>query len=129
MPLALLTKPALDQVELGDDLAAALGIPVDRARLLAGLVAVLLAALAVGAAGPLPFVALVAAPIARRLSGLSGPDLVTAGLIGALLVLVADLAGRLLFAPVQLPAGIFTAMFGAPYLLWLLATQIRRGTM
>ena len=129
VPLALLTKPALDQVELGDDLAAALGIPVDRARLLAGLVAVLLAALAVGAAGPLPFVALVAAPIARRLSGLSGPDLVTAGLIGALLVLLADLAGRLLFAPVQLPAGIFTAMFGAPYLLWLLATQIRRGTM
>jgi iron complex transport system permease protein len=98
-------------------------------RIAAGLVAVLLASVAVAAAGPLPFVALAAAPLARRMTGTGGPTLFTAGLVGAVIVLGADLMGRLAFAPVQLPAGIFTAILGAPYLLWLLATQIRKGTM
>ena len=73
--------------------------------------------------------ALAAAPLSRRMTGASGPTLLGAGLVGATIVLAADLAGRLLFAPVQLPAGIFTAVLGAPYLLWLLATQIRKGAM
>jgi iron complex transport system permease protein len=129
VPAALLLQPALDRIELGDDLAAALGIRVNRTRLMAGLAAILLAALGVASAGPLPFVAFVAGPIARRVTGASGLSLLTAGLVGALVVTLGDLAGRLLFAPTQLPVGVFTAIFGAPYLLWLLATQIRKGTM
>lgn len=129
VPLALALHGALNRLEMGDDLAAALGTRINHVRLAAGLAAVLLASIAVAAAGPLPFVALAAGPLARRISGASGPTLFTAGLVGALIVLAADLAGRLAFAPVQLPAGIFTAVLGAPYLLWLLATQIRKGSM
>lgn len=129
IPAALLLQPALDRIELGDSLAASLGVQVDRQRLLAGIVGLLLAALAVASAGPLPFVALVSAPIARRMIGSGGPVLLTSALAGALVVTVGDLAGRLLFAPTQLPAGVFTAVFGAPYLLWLLATEIRRGAL
>jgi iron complex transport system permease protein len=129
VPAALALNAALERLELGDDLAAALGTRVEAMRIAAGLVAVLLASVAVAAAGPLPFVALAAAPLARRMTGASGPTLFTAGLVGAVIVLGADLMGRLAFAPVQLPAGIFTAILGAPYLLWLLATQIRKGTM
>jgi iron complex transport system permease protein len=129
VPLGLSLHASLERLEMGDDLAAALGTRVEFARIGAGLVAVMLAAVAVACAGPLPFVALAAAPLARRMTGASGPTLLGAGLVGATIVLGADLAGRLLFAPVQLPAGIFTAVLGAPYLLWLLATQIRKGAM
>lgn len=128
-PVALMLQPTLDRIELGDELARALGLRVARARGLAALVAVLMAALSVAAAGPMPFVAFVAGPIARRLTRAPGLSLPTAGLVGALVVTIGDLAGRMMFAPTQLPVGIFTAVFGAPYLLWLLATQIRRGTM
>ncbi|MBI4924247.1 MAG: iron chelate uptake ABC transporter family permease subunit [Devosia nanyangense] len=128
LPAALVLRPSLDRIELGDDLAAALGIRVDATRIVAGLVGVLLAALAVASAGPLPFVALVSSPIARRLSG-AGVTLVTSALVGAAVVAAGDLGGRLVFAPTQLPVGVFTAILGAPYLLWLLATQIRKGAM
>jgi iron complex transport system permease protein len=87
----------------------------------------LLASTAVAAAGPLPFVALAAAPLARRIAGASGPTLFTAGLVGAVIVTGADLMGRLVFAPVQLPAGIFTAVLGAPYLIYLLIRTNRSG--
>jgi iron complex transport system permease protein len=129
VPAALMLHAALERLEMGDDLATALGTRVNLVRLATGGVAVLLASVAVATAGPLPFVALAAAPLARRIAGASGPTLLLAGLVGAIIVTGADLAGRLLFAPIQLPAGIFTAVLGAPYLLWLLATQIRKGSM
>lgn len=129
VPAALLIQRALDRLESGDDMAAALGIRVEQARLFASIVGVLLAALAVASAGPIAFVALTSGPIARRLIDASGSSLVTSAMVGAVLVTASDLAGRLLFAPMQLPVGIFTAILGAPYLLWLLATQIRKGAM
>lgn len=129
LPLALFLQSALDQLELGEDTAAALGIRVNFTRLFIAIIATLLAAIAVAAAGPLAFVAFVAGPIARRLADTSGAALLLAALVGALVVLAGDLAGRLVFAPTQLPAGIFTAIFGAPFLLWLLATQIRKGAL
>jgi iron complex transport system permease protein len=66
------------------------------------------------------FVALLAGPIARRLTGNSGAALATSALTGGLILSLADLAGRLVLAPMQLPAGLFTAAAGAPFLLWLL---------
>lgn len=128
-PIALYCQKGLDRIELGDALAAGLGIRVEPIKLLAAIVAVLLAAIAVACAGPLTFVAFVAAPIARRLADAPGVAITGAALVGALVVTAGDLAGRLMFAPMQLPVGIFTAVFGAPYLLWLLATQFRKGTM
>jgi iron complex transport system permease protein len=128
-PVALMLQPALDRLELGEDTAAALGVGVGRTRLAAALIGTLLAACAVAAAGPLTFVALASAPIARRMADTAGVALVTSALVGAAIVIVGDLAGRLAFAPMQLPVGVFTAILGAPYLLWLLATQIRKGAM
>jgi iron complex transport system permease protein len=129
VPIAFALQTALDRIELGDDLATALGIRVNTARIMASLTGVLLAALAVASAGPLPFVALVSPSIARRLANGTGTMLLTSALVGAVVTTSGDLVGRLAFAPVQLPAGVFTAIVGAPYLLWLLATQIRRGAM
>lgn len=129
LPLALALGRWLRLLELGDDKAAALGVPVTRAKLLLVLVGVGLAACATAAAGPISFVALVCPPIARRLVRAPGPTLVPTVLLGALLVTGADLAARRLLAPSELPVGIATAVIGAPYLLWLLTREIRSGVM
>ena len=129
MPLALMLQRGLDRLALGADTATGLGIRVAPVRLMAALVSVLLAAVAVSVVGPIAFVAFIAGPIARRLVDAPGPNLLAAGLVGALVLIGADLAGRVAVANAELPAGIFTAFLGAPYLLWLLATQIRRGDL
>ena len=128
-PLAIALEDRLDVLSLGDDVAVALGISVNRLKLALVSIGVALAALAVAGAGPISFVALMAGPIARRLVRTSGAGLVPAALVGALLVVAADLAGRRLLAPIELPVGVFTAMLGAPYLLWLLVRQTRVGDL
>lgn len=121
--LSLVLSPVasrtLSTLQLGDDTAQALGVGVERSRLLLLLLAVALAAVATSVAGPVGFVAFVSAPIARRLTGEAGPGLVTAGLVGAAVVTVADLVGQHLL-PVALPVGVLTAAVGAPYLIYLL---------
>jgi iron complex transport system permease protein len=99
---------------------------VERVRAGLVVVGVGLAAVATAAAGPIAFVAFVSAPIARRLVR-SSLTIVPAALAGATLVLLADLAARRLFAPVELPVGIVTGIIGAPYLLWLIARANRIG--
>jgi iron complex transport system permease protein len=126
LPAALVLARQLRGLQLGDDTAKGLGLRVERARLGILLIGVALAGVGTAAAGPLAFVALLAAPIARRLVG-GSLSLVPAALAGALIVLAADLAGRRLFAPTELPAGIFTGVCGAPYFLWLLARANRVG--
>lgn len=128
-PFAIALEDRLDVLSLGDDVAVALGISVNRLKLALVSIGVALAALAVAGAGPISFVALMAGPIARRLIRASGAGLVPAALVGALLVVAADLAGRRLLAPIELPVGVFTAMLGAPYLLWLLVRQTRVGDL
>ena len=73
------------------------------------------------------FVAFVSAPIARRLTRAS-LAVGTAALVGALVMLLADLVGRRLFAPTELPVGVVTGIVGAPYLLWMLARSNRVGS-
>ena len=92
-------------------------------------VGVALAALGVAAAGPIAFVAFVAGPVARRLVRSPGACVVPAAFVGALVVVVADLAARRVMAPTELPVGIMTAVIGAPYLLWLLTRQARTGAL
>jgi iron complex transport system permease protein len=65
-------------------------------------------------------VALVAPQVAVRLTRDTQAPLLSAGLTGSLIVVIADIAARMMFAPVQLPVGVITAMIGAPYLMWLL---------
>ncbi|MEI4488651.1 iron ABC transporter permease [Frigidibacter sp. MR17.14] len=113
----------LGTLRMGDDMAAALGIRVGRARALTILAAVGLVATATAATGPIAFVAFLAGPIAARLVGRDGPLLLPAALTGALLVLLADIAGQSLL-PGRLPVGIVTGVLGAP---WLIAQLLRRS--
>ncbi len=126
VPLALLLARDLNALNLGEDVARGLGTPVAWRRGLLLVTAVALAAATVAAAGTIGFVGLMAPHIGRRLVG---PDhsglLPTAGVLGALIVVVADLVGRTLFAPVELPAGLVTAAIGAPFFIGLLWQQRR----
>lgn len=125
-PVTLALGPSLKLLMLGDDTAAGLGLRVERSRLLLMLTAVLLTACATAAAGPVEFVALLSAPIARRMVG-SPTALLPAALFGAVLVLGADIVARELLTTV-LPVGVVTGLIGAPYLLWLLARSNRVGS-
>jgi iron complex transport system permease protein len=107
-------------VSMDDDTATALGVRLGRVRL--GLVAlgVVLASVATGAAGPVDFVALLAPQIARRTTRTAQIPLLCSGLLGAVIVVLADLLARRLLAPTELPVGVLTAAVGAPYLIWLI---------
>ena len=126
VPAVLLLAGQLRALQLGDDTARGLGVPVERSRIALVVVAVACAAVATAAAGPIAFVAFVSAPIARRLVR-SPLTLVPAALTGALLVLLSDLVARTVFSPTELPVGIVTGLVGAPYLIWLLARANRVG--
>ncbi|PPK98700.1 iron complex transport system permease protein [Kineococcus xinjiangensis] len=127
VPAALLVGRHLTLLEMGDDLAAALGVRVQLVQASAVLVAVALTAGATTAAGPVLFVALAAPQIARRLTRTPGSGLVAAALTGSALLLLADVAAQRVIAPAQLPVGVMTGAVGGAYLAWLLVGQWRRG--
>ncbi|UYM04351.1 FecCD family ABC transporter permease [Solicola gregarius] len=127
MPLAVLVGRGLQVLQMGDDAAKSLGHRVERSRLSLIVIAVALAAVATAAAGPVVFVAFVAAPIARRLVGHNGLALVPAALVGALVMLASDFVAQHAFPGTQFPVGVVTGVVGAPYLLWLLVTTNRVG--
>ena len=120
IPLALLMKRSLDALQLGDDSAVTLGVPVARVRLGLFVVAFALAGAAVAAAGAVSFVALLAPQLARRIAPGAGTPLLAPALLGAALLLVADMVARHLVPGTELPAGAVTALVGAPALLVLL---------
>jgi len=124
VPLALLRARDLNTLHLGEDVAKGLGTRVAWQRGLLMLIAVALAGATVAAAGTIGFVGLMAPHIGRRLVG---PDhvglLPTAGVVGALIVVAADLVGRTIFAPIELPCGLITAAVGAPFFIYLLWQQ------
>lgn len=127
LPAAFWLLRRLAVLELGDDLATGAGVHVRHTRTALLGMGALLAGIAVAAAGPIAFVALGAPHIARRVTGPTGAATFTAAaLIGALLVLTADIIGQRLLAPTTLAAGVVTAALGAPYLLWLLHRTGRR---
>ncbi len=126
LPVALLLGRWLGALELGDDAAHALGVRVEVARVVLLAVAIVLVALATAAAGPVSFVALVSGPIAVRIVRTGGPVLLPSALVGAALVLLADVVAVHLM-PAALPTGVVTGAVGAPYLIWLLATVNSEG--
>lgn len=127
VPCALLLGRSLATLGLGDDVAAGLGVRPERTRILVVIVAVALAAFAVAVAGPVSFVALLAAPIARRLVGRGSLALVCSPLVGALVLVVSDIAAQFVVPGVVFPVGVVTGIVGAPYLLWLLTRTNRIG--
>lgn len=119
--LALVLSRELNALQMGDDVARSLGSRLEWQRGWLLLSAVALAGSAVATAGSIAFVGLMAPHIARQLVGPSHEGLLpTAALTGGMVVVMADLIGRLLFAPIELPCGIVTAVIGAPYFLYLL---------
>lgn len=114
----------LDILQLGAETATGLGLHVQIQRLILLLIATLLASLSVGVAGVLGFVGLMAPHIARRLVGGNHRILLpTSALIGMLLVVIADGAGRAIFPPIEISAGILTSIFGAPFFIYIMLTS------
>ena len=112
-------------LELGDDSDSQLGVSVERTRLLMVLVAVGLTAIATAAAGPISFIALAAPQLARRLTASARVPLVSGALMGAVLLLAADVLSQRLVSTLNLPIGLTTGLLGGLYLLWLLARNRR----
>lgn len=113
-------------LDLGDDSAAALGIPVERTRLAMIVVGVSLTAIATAAAGPISFVALAAPQLAKRLTRSAGVTITASAAMGALLLVVSDWIAQFAFGDKDLPVGVVTVSIGGLYLVWLLAMEARR---
>ncbi|MGW0250353.1 FecCD family ABC transporter permease [Nocardia goodfellowii] len=119
----LVIAPALNTLALGDEAAVALGLPVARIRLAGMVSVVLLAGSAVAVAGPIAFIGLAAPHLVRLVFGNDQRRILPGCLIaGPLLLLTADIAGRLIARPSELEVGIISAFLGAP-LLALLARR------
>ncbi|MFS4580638.1 FecCD family ABC transporter permease [Phaeobacter sp. C3_T13_0] len=127
-PMVVWLQFPLSRLGMKDDIATGLGMALSPLRLAITSVAILLAALAVSTAGPLPFVAFAAGPIARRLIPNGKPVLLASAASGSLITLLADTAARAV-PLIQLPAGVFTALIGAPVLIWLLLAQFKKGAL
>ncbi|WP_394168864.1 FecCD family ABC transporter permease [Saccharospirillum alexandrii] len=121
MPPLLILSRSMSALQMGESTAVGLGVRASVIRYALISVAVGLAAIATAAVGPLGFVGLIAPHMARRLarSGV-GIHLLLTALIGAFVVTLADLLGRALFAPIQIPAGLVTAIIGVPVFIYLL---------
>ncbi|GGT52081.1 FecCD family ABC transporter permease [Streptomyces purpureus] len=127
LPPAFYFSRRLSMVEMGDITAMALGVNVARTRAVLLLISVALAAFATAVTGPIWFIALAAPQLARRLTRSSGPALLPAAVMGALLLAASDLAAQRLFSPALLPVGTATGTIGGLYLIWLLITESRKS--
>ncbi len=124
VPLAIVLARPLNALNLGEEVARGLGsrVAFDRALLL--ITAVALAASTVAAAGLIGFVGLMSPHLARRMVGPSHEGVLpTAGIIGGLIVVVSDLVGRTIMAPIEIPCGLITSVIGAPFFIYLLWHQ------
>ncbi|WP_369605484.1 FecCD family ABC transporter permease [Rhizobium sp. 28DA2] len=122
VPLALtwFSYRQLDLMRFGDDVATGLGQKVNLVRAFLILLCTLISGATVAMVGLVGFVGLIAPHVARRIVGPAHQALIpVAALTGSLLLLVADIIGRTVIAPAQLPAGIVTALLGAPFFAYL----------
>jgi iron complex transport system permease protein len=124
--IAMLLSQRMRLLEMGDSIACALGVPVERSRLWLMLAGVTLTAAATAVAGPISFVALAAPQLARRLTGSQALALPMAGMTGAFLLLSADFTAQHLLSPYQVPVGLITVSVGGLYLMALLIREARK---
>lgn len=128
MVLCFAVSRSLNVVAMGDDLATAMGGRLRRTRVTALVAVTLLAGAATAACGPIGFIGLMVPHIVRRLTG---PDwrwiMAYSTMVGPSLLLAADVVGRLVIRPSELPAGIVTAFIGAPVLIWLIRRESARA--
>ena len=123
--LAMLGSRHLNILQLGDDIAKALGVNVELTRIYLTAIGALLAASAVSVAGLLGFVGLIVPHTARLLVGSDYRYLIpSSALLGIAVVTYSDTFARVAFAPLELPVGIFMAILGAPFFLFLLRKEL-----
>ncbi|OPW97685.1 Fe(3+) dicitrate ABC transporter permease subunit FecD [Citrobacter sp. A316] len=121
LPLSLRFCRDLDLLALGDARATTLGVSVPRIRLQALLLAVAMTSTGVAVCGPISFIGLVVPHMVRSITGGRHRWLLpVSAMAGALLLVVADLLARIIHPPLELPAGVLTAIIGAPWFVWLL---------
>ena len=121
LPLPFIFCRDLDTLGLGENKAATLGVSVNKMQILVLVLAVALSTTAVAICGPIAFLGLVAPHLARKLVGGRHRTLLPAAmLIGTLLLQISDILARVIDPPTELPAGILTAIIGAPYFFYLL---------
>ncbi len=119
--IILLISDKLDVLALGDNVAAALGVHVKRTKTVLLFLSVLLTGVSVAMVGTIGFVGLIAPHIAKKLAGPKHvQNLFLSAYIGAMLILVSDIIGRVIIQPKEVPAGIICAVIGAPYFMALL---------
>ncbi|MEB4782260.1 iron ABC transporter permease [Paenibacillus jamilae] len=127
LPLAWGSYQKLNVYQLGDETITSLGVHMTRQRLLLLLLAVTLAGISVSAVGAIGFIGLMAPHMARRFVGSHNQWLIPlAALLGANLMLMGDILGRMLIVPREIPVGIMTALVGAPYFVYLLRRERSR---
>lgn len=122
-PFILWQSRQLGLMELGDDIALQLGCQVAKTRIKTIVAAVILTAGATAAAGPVAFIALAAPQLARKLTKAAQTALIASALIGALLLVLADLLTLHMAAHFKMPIGLLTGLLGGLYLLWLLKNK------
>ncbi|MFI7107279.1 iron chelate uptake ABC transporter family permease subunit [Nonomuraea sp. NPDC050227] len=125
VPAALALARRVAVLRFDEDVSAGLGVDPGRTRIALLALAVVLAGLAAGVAGPVAFVALAAPVVAARLAGPARLPLVGAPLTGAALVVIADTAGRVAADGAEIPVGVVTSILGGPFLLWTLLSDRR----
>lgn len=124
LPVLFIRANILDLLLLGEELSLALGVRVERERRILLVAAVALASSCISVSGGIGFVGLVAPHMARKFVGSRHRMLLPASmLLGGILLLLADTAGRSLFQPIEIPVGIIIAIVAAPYFLYLLRKQ------
>lgn len=122
----LLLAWRLRVLQLGDQMSTALGVGPRSTGVLVILAAVALSAVAVSVAGPIPFIALAAPQLTRRLTGGSQASVLGSAAMGAFLLVLSDLVAQRAFGSVDLPVGVVTGVVGGLYLVWILARAWKR---
>lgn len=122
-PLLWVIIPRMKIAALNESVATGLGLHIQQTRLLQIIVATLLVSVAISFVGNIGFIGLIAPHIAKTLIRTSTvKQFIMTACIGAISLMVADLIGRTLFLPKEVPAGVFIAAFGAPFFIYLLLT-------
>lgn len=112
-----------------DAVITALGHTPNHLRFAAVVISVILTGFAVALAGPVGLVALVGPEMARTFARHKGLPLFSSAICGAIVMVLADLVGRTLFSPIEIPVGVITAIVGGPYLLWILIRKPKRSSL
>ena len=121
LPVGIILAKKINLIDLGNDSAVSLGSKPEKTKKIALAVSVGLTASCVSVCGPIGFLGLIAPHLTRFLVGAKHQYLLPASiLVGANIMLLADFVARTINPPIELPAGIITAILGGPYFIWLL---------